>query len=109
MTLPIEIRTALEADVEDMIYWSSLLNFFSSHQSELSLPQKIAIYEKVRPDEEILDAEIIQDYDGLEKGKTLLKKLANANCSFHEEKALLETLYHIREELGWNRKQKKSS
>jgi len=46
MTIPNNIRTALEADFSDLIQWSSILNYFSSHQSELSLPEKISIYEK---------------------------------------------------------------
>lgn len=46
MALPENIQTAIAADVQDMIQWSCLLNFFSTHQSELSLPEKITIYEK---------------------------------------------------------------
>ena len=46
MTLPDKVRTALNADSEDMISWSILLNFFSNEQSELSLPEKITIYDK---------------------------------------------------------------
>lgn len=46
MIFPDNVRTALQADLNDMISWSCLLNFFSNFQSELSLPEKILIYER---------------------------------------------------------------
>ncbi len=44
MALPDKIRTALEADIKDMVAWSSLLHSFPDFQSELSLPEKLTIY-----------------------------------------------------------------
>jgi len=46
MSIPNKIRTCLDADLTDMVAWSSLLNLFSEFQSDLSLPEKITIYDK---------------------------------------------------------------
>lgn len=46
MALPERIQTAIDADLTDMVAWSSLLNLFSEFQSDLSLPEKIIIYHK---------------------------------------------------------------
>lgn len=46
MTFPDNIQVAVTADMQDMLSWSILLNYFSQHQSELSPTEKITIYEK---------------------------------------------------------------
>lgn len=46
MRLPDKIRAAIETEEEDLLNWSSLLNFFEEHQSTLSKKQKIKIYNR---------------------------------------------------------------
>ena len=46
MTLPTDVQAALTADLDDMVRWNHLLNYFSQNQDTIPLPEKISIYEK---------------------------------------------------------------
>jgi hypothetical protein len=46
MALPTKIKTAISADLHEMLEWTILLNFFHDNQDTLSLPEKISIYAK---------------------------------------------------------------
>lgn len=46
MRLPRDIRKALSSNINDMLSWIKLLNFFSEHENELIQRQKQRIYYK---------------------------------------------------------------
>ena len=46
MRLPKRIKTALRSNNDELAVWAMLLDFFKTHQAQLSKRQKIKIYQK---------------------------------------------------------------
>ena len=93
MTLPDNIRTALAADNEDMVSWSSLINFFSTHQSELSLPEKITIYEKCEEFRIFWNTDHIYEKEITKNGKTQVMKAIRQSLNIEQADVNPDNIY----------------
>ena len=85
MRLPNEIRKALKANVDDILSWIVLLQFFSDHKTELNHFQKRTIYLKCEKCRNYWNTEEQFEEEIVKPGSGTLIKIKNIRQSLDIE------------------------